>query len=215
MTNNYTESNKNLSPDALPITNSLSVEFKGVYLNQGKTREGNRFHNLQIKFQNSNWLNEVLFSPRNYSEAREFSIKLQEILNTLSEDDKLYQSIPIQGSWLGFYEKYIEKVNEFRGVKCYIKTLPKDTWKKGASGSNLSACLADKDFISLQDNVLEYTTLDKNLLESFGIDTEDNHTIPKYMVEEKVHVKKNILQHQDFTTKEFTASRNIFKESPF
>jgi hypothetical protein len=185
----HTQFSKEVHENSLPILQNTPAVFRGFYLNSGRSKDGVYF-SLSLKFSDPEkieWLNERLFQPRNYSEARVFANRLNEILYVVSGGEQSLTNINYCPSWMNFYEIFIEMANKKRGTSCYLKTIPKEHYK---DSSKVEATIPEKNFISTEKN-LKYTVLEKNLLESFGVSYDSNDIDFENNVRSKIKTFEN------------------------
>ena len=157
-----------LSENSVPVQENLKVTFIKAKFSRGKTKKGDPWTALDLVFKcedymGAKWLSHKLFQPRsdNFLEQQYFANTLAEVLDTLSQDN-LWRSIPqSKTSWEKFYENYLNRIDNFRNKECYIKTVICKDWK---DTSKYTACLANKNFISLTPN-LKYSAIERNMVE--------------------------------------------------
>ena len=172
-----------LEENSIQINANVPVTFVTCKYLKGKSSLGKDWHCLEFTFKDEfdKVLKEKVFQPSSSSQNVEalsekilFADKLRDILNTLSQKN-LWDDID-KGPWESFYSQYLSKIWPFKNKRVFIKTVATKSWK---SDGEMTAALADKDFISLSPD-LEYTILEESGSEEFIteiIKVENKHFI--------------------------------------
>lgn len=164
----------------LPVGEEIEVIFDGVYLRNGSGPKG-KWTLLEIRFKNTQAevLNDTNWNPDQLEKIDKIFLntKLQQLANTLAGEDVWNNNKhnPLEKtSYIKAYSNIIKMVNKYRGEKLLLKTIVRDVDEYGKAETMLPdgelLLLDNNEIFSKVPGELKYNNLEKNNLESYGIE---------------------------------------------
>lgn len=168
--------------NTLPISNEVPCVFNGIFYRSGASKSGNyTLIEIRLSDDKGRELKDTTWNVNELTrtELQFFLLKFSQLGKALSGEDIWgnYEYNPLsKKNYTKAYQNVIKSFNRFKGNELYAKTIV-----KGCDQGSCESMLPDRELLFLDDNiifsreegVLEYNDLERNNLESFGMDPDN------------------------------------------